>query len=83
MGPVFWLRRFLLVFVGAAMVIAVAQVVQGHALADSIAHGLLWALLSTSVFIGARIFQSRRGQHCALCRDTPEMRDPPHPPRSP
>ena len=27
MGPVFWLRRFLLVFVGAAMVIAVAQLV--------------------------------------------------------
>ena len=56
MGPVFWLRRFLLVFVGAAVVIAAAQLVQGHALADSIAHGLLWALLSTSVFIGARIF---------------------------
>lgn len=77
MGTLFWLRRLLQVFVIAFVVIAGAQLLRGHTPADAVHQALLWAAISSGVFVAARIRQSRRGQHCALCRDTPEMRDAP------
>lgn len=78
MGAVFWIRRCLLVFAGAFVVIAAAQLLKGHALTDAATQGSIWAAISATVFTGARLVQSRlvqsrQGQHCALCRDTPEM----------
>ena len=73
MGTVFWIRRFVLVFGGALVAIVGAQLLKGHTIAYAAVHGLLWAAISATVFTGARIFQSRQGQHCVLCRDTPEM----------
>jgi len=74
MGAVFWIRRFIVVFAGAFLVIAGVQLLKGHTLAYSGTQGAIWAIVSATVFIAARINQSRRGQHCAICRDTPEMR---------
>ena len=74
MGTAFWVRRFLLIFVVATFVIAGAQLLQGRGLSYSLTQGLLWAAISASVFTVARIYQSNKGVHCAICRDTPEMR---------
>jgi sensor domain CHASE-containing protein len=70
----FWIRRYVSVLVGAFVVIAAAQLLQGHAWQDSLADAALWAAVSATVFTVARYLQARRGQHCALCRDTPELR---------
>ncbi len=75
MGTMFWIRRFLLVFTGAAVVIAAVQLLKGHGVAYALSQGLAWAAISSTVFTSARLFQARRGRHCALCRDTPEMRE--------
>jgi hypothetical protein len=74
MGTAFWIRRFLFVFSAAWIIIAGAQLLKGHTFDYSAKQGLLWAAISATVFITARIYQSRQKQHCALCRDTPEMR---------
>ncbi|WP_159015989.1 hypothetical protein [Cognatiluteimonas profundi] len=73
MGSLFWIRRYLTVFVFAFLVIAVAQLLKGHTNRYAVVQGLIWAAVSASIFTGSRIWQSRRGRHCALCRDTPEM----------
>jgi hypothetical protein len=73
MGTSFWIRRFLVVLAGAFAVIFAAQLLKGHAPAAAATMAAGWALLAASVFTASRIHQSRRGQHCALCRDTPEM----------
>ena len=73
MGTAFWIRRFFLVFVVAAIIIAGAQLLRGHDLRYSLTQGLLWAAISASVFTGSRIYQSKNGVHCAICKDTPEM----------
>ena len=73
MGTAFWIRRFSFVFVVAACIIAGAQLLKGRDLSYSLTQGLLWAAISASVFTGARIYQSGKGVHCAICRDTPEM----------
>jgi hypothetical protein len=78
MGKLFWIRRFLLVFSLALVVIAGAQLLKGRGLRYSSSHGLVWATITATTFTAARIYQSRRKQHCAICRDTPEMAAP-HP----
>jgi hypothetical protein len=73
LGRLFWIRRYLTVFAIAFAVIAVVQLLKGHTNRYAVVQGLVWATISATVFTGSRIWQSRRGRHCALCRDTPEM----------
>ena len=74
MGTAFWIKRFLVVLAGAFAVIAIAQLLKGHSLAYSATQGGIWGAVSAFVFVVARFFQARREQHCAICNDTPEMR---------
>lgn len=73
MGAAFWIRRFFLVWTGAFIVIAGVQALKGHDLTYSGIQGLIWATAAAGIFIGSRIYQSRRGVHCAICKDTPEI----------
>ena len=75
MGTIFWVKRFVVILFGAFAVITVAQWLKGHALDYALTQGAVWGLVSASIFTVARFFQARRGQHCALCKDTPELRD--------
>ncbi len=72
MGPVFWIKRFFLVMSGAFVVISAAQWLKGHGLEYALTQGAIWGAISASIFVSARIYQSRRGVHCAICKDTPE-----------
>jgi heme A synthase len=70
----FWIRRFLAVFVIAFAIIGAAQLMKGHDAIYSMMHPGLWGLASALVFTIARYFQSRSGQQCAICKDTPETK---------
>ena len=74
MSTRFWIKRFLIVFAGAFAIIFAAQMIKGHNLIYSATQGVVWGSIAAAIFTAARIFQSRKGQHCAICRDTPEMR---------
>lgn len=74
MGAAFWIKRFLTVLVGASAIICAAQLIKGHDLTYSATQAAVWATIAAALFTTARIFQSRRGRHCAICKDTPEMR---------
>lgn len=80
MGAAFWIRRFFLVWVFAALIIGGAQALKGHSLKYAMVQGLLWATVSAMVFTVSRFFRSRHGQHCAMCKDTPEMQPHHHEP---
>ncbi len=73
MSTGFWVKRFLTVLVGAFVIICAAQLLKGHDVAYSVSQAAIWSTLSALVFTAARFFQARRGQHCAICKDTPEM----------
>lgn len=75
MGTAFWVRRFLSVFAGAFVVIAAVQLLKGRDVGNATLMALAWAAAAATVFTTSRIYQSRRGQHCAICKDTPEMQD--------
>jgi hypothetical protein len=74
MGSGFWVKRFVTVLLGASLIIGVAQLLRGRDLTRALAEGAEWGLLAATVFTTSRYFQSRKGQHCAICKDTPEMR---------
>lgn len=73
MGTTFWIRRFLTVLALIGVVVALAQWAKGHTFQYAAAQGAFWGFISAAVFTVARIYQSRRKQHCAICKDTPEM----------
>ncbi len=73
MGTRFWINRFLVVLAGAFAVICLAQLLKGHDLAYAATQGATWGAISATVFTVARFFQARRGQQCAICKDTPDM----------
>lgn len=73
MGTTFWIKRFLVVLVGAFVIIGAAQMLKGHDLPYSVTQAAIWGSITATVFTVARLYQSRRGQHCAICKDTPEM----------
>lgn len=73
MSTWFWIRRFFTVFAIALAIIAGVQYLKGHDAAYALGHGLMWAAISASLFTATRWYRARRGEHYALCRDTPEM----------
>ena len=70
----FWVKRFVTVLLGAFIIIGGAQLLKGHDLAYAATQAAIWSVLSAAVFTTARFFQARRGQHCAICKDTEQMR---------
>lgn len=78
MGAKFWIKRFAVVLVSAFAIICLAQLLKGHDARYAALQGAVWAMITAGVFTGARIVQSRRKQHCAICKDTPEMQQKDH-----
>ncbi|HWU76162.1 MAG TPA: hypothetical protein VN043_06645 [Rhodanobacter sp.] len=74
MGTTFWIKRFLAVLVGSFVIIGAAQMLKGHDSRYSLTQAAIWGAITATVFTVGRLYQSRRGQHCAICKDTPEMR---------
>jgi hypothetical protein len=72
MKPSFWIRRFVFVFLGVFAVLAVAGFARARPWQVVLADSALWSALSSTLFVAARLYQSSRGRHCALCGDTPE-----------
>jgi hypothetical protein len=72
-GTAFWIRRFFTVLLLVGVIVAFAHWVKGHTFQYAITQGAIWGCISAAVFTAARIYQSRRKQHCAICKDTPEM----------
>jgi len=75
MGYKFWITRALKVFIGVLILLFIVQLLKQHSIQDSILFAVTWSFLTTLVFIGSRIYQSRKGVECALCNDTPNSGD--------
>ncbi|HEX2852617.1 MAG TPA: hypothetical protein VHO24_05210 [Opitutaceae bacterium] len=75
MKTTFWIKRFCVVFLGVFSLLLVVGLLKDRSLETAAAESAVWAGVTAIVFVTARIYQARRKQHCALCRDTPEMAD--------
>lgn len=74
MGRAFWIKRFFAVLLLAFAILMAVELLKGHRPVAAMTFSLAWSLIAATIFTGARIYQSRRGRHCALCGDTPETK---------
>ena len=73
MGTWFWIRRFFTVLAISFVIIAGAHVLRGRSAKYAVSEGLVWGLITSAIFISTRLYRSGKGQHCAMCADTPEV----------
>ena len=65
----FWVRRFLWVTGIVFMILMAAALLRGRALDIALTESLLWALVSSAIFTGARYYQVGPGRRlCAVQR---------------
>lgn len=72
MGFKFWLIRALKIFIGVATLLFIVELLKEHSVEASLIFALTWSFISTAIFIGSRLYQSRKGVECALCNDIPD-----------
>jgi hypothetical protein len=75
MGYKFWIIRAIKVFTGVLILLFSVQLLKQHSVENAIMFAITWSFLTTSVFIGHRFYQSRKGIKCVLCNDTPSARE--------
>jgi len=75
MGYKFWIIRSLKVFIGISVLLFIVELLKQHSIEESIIFAVTWSFLATMVFIGSRVYQSRKGVECALCNDTSDSGD--------
>lgn len=72
MGFKFWFVRALKVFFGVAALLFIVELLKQHSIQESLIFALTWSFITTAIFIGSRLYQSRKGIECGLCKDIPD-----------
>ncbi|MBU2883002.1 hypothetical protein KO525_18610 [Psychrosphaera sp. B3R10] len=71
MGIKFWFKRAAMVFSIVSMLLLLVELAKGHVFEQAILFALTWGAVSTAIFIGTRLYYTRKGVHCELCNDLP------------
>lgn len=69
MGSMFWLKRFVIAFVGAGVLLFAVELVKGSATEQALRFGLLWGLVFAALFTLIGYVRYRRNPACMLPRD--------------
>ncbi len=72
MGIKFWFIRAVKVFLAVTALLFVIELFKQHSVQEAILFAVTWSLVSTAIFIGSRLYQSRKGIECELCNDIPK-----------
>lgn len=72
----FWIKRGLLVFTCVLGVLFAVYLARGQGPRSALSESALWAAISTSIFLINGIYRARKGQVCALCRDSADTTPP-------
>jgi len=75
MGYIFWIKRALKIFTSVLIILFIVELFKQHTIEDSIIFATTWSFLTTMVFISTRLYNSRKGIQCLLCKDTPSSKD--------
>ena len=68
----FWVRRYIVVAGGVFVILVAAGLLKGRDLDRAVPESLFWAVVTAAVFTAFRYRSARKGEACALCRDTVE-----------
>jgi uncharacterized membrane protein len=68
----FWVRRYFWVSGMMFLILMAAAWLRGRTPGTAFSESLIWALLSATIFTGARYYKASKGAVCALRKDTEE-----------
>ena len=54
------------------VLIGVTRLLRGYPLEEAALYSALWAAIASVMFVGARIYDLRRGRRCQMCGESPE-----------
>lgn len=72
-----WIAQYLVTVFILFIVFSVVQYFKGHDIDTSVRFGVMWALISTTIFFATRIYNYRKNIHCAVCNDLSETGNKP------
>jgi hypothetical protein len=73
MGPKFWLKRFLLAFATATVLLAVIEVIKGRGTDDAAEFALQWGAISAALFTAIGYIRFKRNPTC--WRPPPDVKE--------
>lgn len=68
MGASFWIKRFVLAFFGAAVLLLLVELAKGYQLASALQFGALWGGVFASIFTLIGYVRYKRNPACMLLR---------------
>lgn len=68
----FWVRRYFVVAGGVFILLVAVGLLKGRDPERVALESLFWAVVTAAVFTAVRYRKARKGEACALCRDTVE-----------
>jgi len=71
LGFTFWLKRALKTYPIVFVLLLVIELIKQQTIGSAVLFAATWSGVTTAVFIGSRLYQSRKGIDCALCDDIP------------
>jgi hypothetical protein len=69
MNPFFGVKRSLIVFAAALIILFLVYVGRGRLWKDAALESLLWSFISAVIYFFTARYHARRGRYCALCGD--------------
>ncbi len=67
-----WIIQYLIAVPLMALLLGGVQMLKGRAFEYAIEFGLLWGLISATIFLATRIYYYKKGLYCKVCNDLPE-----------
>lgn len=69
----YWLKRLVMAFVVAAVVLFAAQLLRGHGAADAVGFAAMWGAIAAAIYTLTGYYRYRRNPACML----PRSKEPP------
>jgi hypothetical protein len=73
MGKAFWVKRFLLAAGGVFALLALVYLAKGRPLEQAMFDAVVWALITSIVYLGVLRYRTRQNPQCAIGSDAPGM----------
>jgi hypothetical protein len=73
MGTSFWVKRFLVVTSGAFALLVLVYLAKGGQLYQAMFDAIVWALITSIIYLGVLRYRIGRNPQCAIGRNAPGM----------
>jgi len=67
-----WIIQYLIAIPVVALLLGGVQMLKGREFEYALEFGLLWGLITATIFLATRVYYYKKGLYCKVCNDLPE-----------